>query len=87
MAQTAVEIFAESLRLRHKEAYNDLYEDIETYYKKIEKEQMKLADENGCSRKQYEYDLEYGGAEYWDETNLPKSFEQYYQEKFGRSNQ
>ena len=43
MAQTAVERLAESLRLRHKEAYNDLYEDIETYYKKIEQSQIEEA--------------------------------------------
>ena len=29
MAQTAVEMLAESLRLSHKEAYNDLFEVIE----------------------------------------------------------
>jgi hypothetical protein len=38
--KTAVELLAELLKLRHKEAYDDLYEDIETYYKKIEKEQI-----------------------------------------------
>ena len=40
MAQTAIEMLAECLRLRHKEAYNDMYEDIETYYKQIEKQQQ-----------------------------------------------
>ena len=40
---TAVEMLAESLRLRHKEAYNDMYEDIEVYYKKIEREQIEEA--------------------------------------------
>lgn len=43
MAQTAVEMFAECLRLRHKEAYDDLYEDIEAYYKKIEQSQIEEA--------------------------------------------
>jgi len=38
--QTALEMLADSLRLRHKEAYDDLYEDIEAYYKEIEKKQM-----------------------------------------------
>lgn len=71
MAQTALEMFAESLRLRHKEAYNDLYEDLETYYKKIEKEQIEDA--------------------YWDGgQDIPmseQSCQNYYENKFGRSNQ
>ena len=40
--QTAVEQLAELLRLRHKEAYDDLIEDIE-YFKKIEKEHIEDA--------------------------------------------
>jgi len=40
--QTAVEQFAELLRLRHKEAYDDLIEDIE-YFKKIEQSQIEEA--------------------------------------------
>jgi hypothetical protein len=43
MAQTAVEMLAECLRLRHKDAYNDMYEDIEVYYKKIEQSQIEEA--------------------------------------------
>jgi hypothetical protein len=45
---TAVEMLAESLRIRHKEAYNDLYEDIESYYKKIEKQQIIDAAADHC---------------------------------------
>lgn len=43
MAQTAVEMLAECLRLRHKGAYDDMYEDIEAYYKKIEQSQIEEA--------------------------------------------
>lgn len=75
MAQTALEMFAESLRLRHKEAYNDMYEDIEAYYKKIEKEQMLAFTE---------YDRMIGPA---TEKYFREEFEKWYQEKFGRSNQ
>ncbi len=71
MAQTALEMFAESLRLRHKEAYNDLYEDIETYYKKIEQSQIEEA--------------------FYSGNQIPGNWEDdstnYYQEKFGSSNQ
>jgi hypothetical protein len=82
MAQTAVEMFAECLRLRHKSVYDDMQEDIEAYYMKIEKEQLKLADENGSLRKQYQHDLEYGGAEYWE--TEPQDFENYYNETFNK---
>jgi hypothetical protein len=43
-------------------------------------EQMAMADKNGQDRNQYNRDLEYGGAEYWD--NEPLEFEQWYNETF-----
>jgi hypothetical protein len=41
--QTAIEMLAECLRLRHKSTYDDMYEDIEAYYKKIEQSQIEEA--------------------------------------------
>jgi hypothetical protein len=43
MAQTAIERLAECLRLRHKSVYDDMREDIEAYYKKIEQSQIEEA--------------------------------------------
>jgi hypothetical protein len=48
--------------------------------KEMEWEQMGMADKNGQDRNQYNHDLEYGGAEYWD--NEPLEFEQWYNETF-----
>jgi len=53
--------------------------------KAMEKEQMEQADINGYDRKQYQHDLQYGGAEYWDVE--PKDFEQYYNETYGGDNE
>jgi hypothetical protein len=41
--KTAIELLAELLKLRYKEAYDDLYEDIEAYYKRIEQSQIEDA--------------------------------------------
>ena len=48
---------------------------------KMEWEQMSMADKNGQDRNQYNHDLEYGGAEYWDDE--PLEFEQWYNKTYG----
>jgi hypothetical protein len=45
-----------------------------------EKEQMRLVHKNGYDNSQYRHDCKYGGVEYWD--NVPKPFEEYYNETF-----
>ena len=49
--------------------------------KEMEWEQMGMADKNGQDRNQYNHDLEYGGAEYWEEETL--EFEQWYNKTYG----
>lgn len=48
------------------------------YAKKLEREQLEAADRNGASRVQYQRDHTHGGAEYWEDDNLPQTFEQHY---------
>lgn len=76
--QTAVDWLVEKMLTQDWHTYKSL-EYIEQA-KKMEKEQMSQADSNGYDRKQYNYDLEYGGSEYWEE--IPQEFEQYYNETF-----
>jgi hypothetical protein len=56
--------------------FADLFEQAKAMFE----EQMAMADKNGQDRNQYNRDLEYGGAEYWD--NEPLEFEQWYNETF-----
>ena len=79
--QTAVEWLIQKIYMSDFEIYNFMEENEDfEQAKEMEKQQMKLADENGRDRNQYKHDCEYGGVEYWD--NEPKSFEQYYNETF-----
>ena len=80
MKQTAVEWLHTKLSTCTSE---ELVGNINNWFeqaKAMEKEQMRLADENGQDRNQYKHDCKYGGVEYWD--SEPKPFDDYYNETF-----
>lgn len=60
----------------------DRIRDLVQRAKQMEKEQLKMADSNGEKRALYNNDLEYGGAEYWDDNDLPQPFEKYYKKTY-----
>jgi hypothetical protein len=79
--QTAVQWFYDQITRTYwdymtTERQNELFEQANAMFE----EQMAMADKNGQDRNQYNHDLEYGGAEYWD--NEPLEFEQWYNETF-----
>ena len=79
MKQTAIQWLASIL---NKEGFAPVLTNEEIQHAlKMEWEQMGMADKNGQDRNQYNHDLEYGGAEYWD--NKPLEFEQWYNENYG----
>jgi hypothetical protein len=81
--QTAVEwLFNELDNIL--ELYPSEWEEVSKVVKQANvmfEEQMAMADKNGQDRNQYNHDLEYGGAEYWDDE--PLEFEQWYNKTYG----
>lgn len=80
MKQTAVQWLEKEL-LKNGSGAVKTFADLFKQATRKEWEQMGMADKNGQDRNQYNHDLEYGGAEYWD--NKPLEFEQWYNETYG----